>query len=739
MQKPPQFPKSWIPFMLGGASAIALIAGMLVAAQGKSDNHSGGLFNAAQWANPTGNKQTDIAQSSPLIAPLVRQMPQQRAQNLQKIAQASQPSLDRSRARYVLAMDLLKAQQPQAALKQLENLEQDYPVLAAKILYQRGVALAALQQPEQAKASWKAVLQQHSKDPAAADALYELGKQDPQYWDQAIAQFPSHPRSVEIAKTRLKQNPQQLSLLLLLAKAEPDAPDTPARMDQLVKLFGAQLRPEDWQAVAFAYWESQKYDKAAKAYAKAPQTPQAAYRAARGLQVAGQPGSQQRYESLIQQFPGTPEAGLALMRLAKLVEPTQAMPYLDQVITKYPDRAPAAFLEKAKLLDKLGSSQSANQLQQALLAQFPKSAAAAELRWTIAQAQSKAGDLKLAQQWAEQNLKNNNNDADLGAKAGFWAGKWAQKLGNGQQATSHFQQVIQQYPESYYAWRSASLLGWNVGDFNTVRPLQPAIQQPDIHPQLRAGSPALQELHQLGQHQDAWAYWQVEFQDRQTPSVAEQFTDGILRLAVGDHLDGIFMVSNLADRDTPADQQQYLELKAQKDYWQGLYPFPFATQIAKWSQQNRLNPMLVTALMRQESRFEPQIKSAVGATGLMQVMPETAAYIASKIDAKTYNLEDPEDNIKLGTWYLGYTHDQYGENSMLAVASYNAGPGAVGSWLAQSKTQDADEFVEAIPYDETRGYVRSVFGNYWNYLRLYNPEIAQKVAQISPKQPKLTP
>jgi soluble lytic murein transglycosylase len=725
--------------MLGGASAIALIAGMLVAAQGKSDNHSGGLFNAAQWANPTGNKQTDIAQSSPLIAPLVRQMPQQRAQNLQKIAQASQPSLDRSRARYVLAMDLLKAQQPQAALKQLENLEQDYPVLAAKILYQRGVALAALQQPEQAKASWKAVLQQHSKDPAAADALYELGKQDPQYWDQAIAQFPSHPRSVEIAKTRLKQNPQQLSLLLLLAKAEPDAPDTPARMDQLVKLFGAQLRPEDWQAVAFAYWESQKYDKAAKAYAKAPQTPQAAYRAARGLQVAGQPGSQQRYESLIQQFPGTPEAGLALMRLAKLVEPTQAMPYLDQVITKYPDRAPAAFLEKAKLLDKLGSSQSANQLQQALLAQFPKSAAAAELRWTIAQAQSKAGDLKLAQQWAEQNLKNNNNDADLGAKAGFWAGKWAQKLGNGQQATSHFQQVIQQYPESYYAWRSASLLGWNVGDFNTVRPLQPAIQQPDIHPQLRAGSPALQELHQLGQHQDAWAYWQVEFQDRQTPSVAEQFTDGILRLAVGDHLDGIFMVSNLADRDTPADQQQYLELKAQKDYWQGLYPFPFATQIAKWSQQNRLNPMLVTALMRQESRFEPQIKSAVGATGLMQVMPETAAYIASKIDAKTYNLEDPEDNIKLGTWYLGYTHDQYGENSMLAVASYNAGPGAVGSWLAQSKTQDADEFVEAIPYDETRGYVRSVFGNYWNYLRLYNPEIAQKVAQISPKQPKLTP
>jgi soluble lytic murein transglycosylase len=122
---------------------------------------------------------------------------------------------------------------------------------------------------------------------------------------------------------------------------------------------------------------------------------------------------------------------------------------------------------------------------------------------------------------------------------------------------------------------------------------------------------------------------------------------------------------------------------------------------------------------------------------LMQVMPETAEFIAGKIGAKTYNLENPEDSIKMGTWYLDHTHDEYNGNSMLAVASYNAGPGAVSGWVSDSKTRDADEFVEAIPYEETQGYVKSVLGNYWNYLRLYNPEIAAQVAQVSPEQPKI--
>jgi soluble lytic murein transglycosylase len=724
--------KSWIPYAIGGAGAVALVTGMFVSTQVKPGDSPGILGLPKATMGQAGN---GFGVPSPLISPLVKQAPEKRAESLKKVAQSIQPSIDRSRARYVLANDLLNANQPAEALKQLANLDQEYPVLAAKILHKRAIALTSLKQADQAKAVWQEIVTRYPQDPAAAEALYALGQKEPKYWDQAIAQFPTHPRTVEIAKVRLKQNPKQLAPLLLLAKAELDSKETPDRLDALVSNFGKQLKPADWQTVAFAYWESQKYDKAADAYARSPQTAHTAYRSARGLHLSGKSGGKQRYQLVAQQFPGTPEAGLALTRLAQIVEPQEAIAYLDQVIQNYPDRTAQALLEKAKILDQLRSSTSATQVRQFLLDKYPDSEPAAEMRWIIAQERAKAGDIKTAREWAEATLQANPDHA-IGAQAGFWAGKWALQMNDSKKAGENFQKVIKDHPESYYAWRSASLLGWNVGDFNTVRDLQPTIQQPPARPQLTMGSPALRELHQIGQDRDAWAYWQVEHQNRVQPTVSEQFTDGVMRLGVGDNLDAIFMVGSLSDRDKPEEQKQYQSLRSQAEYWQALYPFPFEQQIANWAQQRQLNPMLVTALIRQESRFEPQIKSVVGATGLMQVMPETADFIAGKINAKGYNLENPEDNIKLGTWYLDHTHDEYKGNSMLAVASYNAGPGAVSGWLDSTRTRDPDEFVEIIPYSETKGYVKSVFANYWNYLRLYNPEIAQKVAQISPEQPK---
>ena len=123
----------------------------------------------------------------------------------------------------------------------------------------------------------------------------------------------------------------------------------------------------------------------------------------------------------------------------------------------------------------------------------------------------------------------------------------------------------------------------------------------------------------------------------------------------------------------------------------------------------------------------------------MQVMPDTAKWIAPqiKLDSKKFNLENPNDNIMLGTWYLDHTHQQYGNSSLLAIASYNAGPGNVSKWLQTLPKEDPDDFVESIPFDETKNYVRQVFGNYWNYLRLYNPEISQMVSKYSAEHPQL--
>ncbi|MDF0551615.1 transglycosylase SLT domain-containing protein [Kamptonema sp. UHCC 0994] len=679
-------------------------------------------------------KPQDTAIAEAEVRTLVSLSPIERSQKLEAIAQQPQ-SRARSEARYLLAKDLMAKGEAAQALTLLENLEQDYPILSSHIVMLRAQAYEAAGEAGKAENTWQDLLKRYGNDPVAAEALYTLGKTRPEYWDKAIAEFPSHPRTVEMARSRLKANPNQPELLLLIAKHGLYLKDYGSIVETLAQKYSAFLKPEDWEAIAFGYWEKQDYGKAAIAYAKSPRTPRNLYRKARGLWLDGKiPESKIAYKQLITEFPdGGEDTALGLIRISRLSDPKEALIYLDRAISKFPDRAPEALLDKSKILDKQGSEKSASQTRQLLLQKYNNSDAAAELRWTIAQQAAKAGDLKIAWQQA-RDITNNNPESILAPEAAFWVGKWAQRIGRQEDAQKAFEYTIARYPESYFAWRSAVFLGWPVGDFTTVRSLSPNVVPLAQRPEPPAGSEALKELYQLGQDRSAWTLWQVEFKNQMKPSIPEQFTDGLMRIGVGDNLDGLWMISSLRQREEPEDKNQYLSLRQQPAYWQSLYPFPYLETIVKWSGEMRLNPVLVTALIRQESRFMPGIKSAVGATGLMQVMPETGDWIAKQIQLKNYSLENVDDNIKLGTWYLDHTHDEYKNNSMLAVASYNAGPGAVGDWLQRFGFNDPDAFVDKIPYDETKGYVKSVFENYWNYLRIYNPEINQLMMQHNSAQ-----
>ncbi|MBW4579847.1 MAG: transglycosylase SLT domain-containing protein [Tildeniella nuda ZEHNDER 1965/U140] len=662
--------------------------------------------------------------------------PAQRTKALEAIVKGKE-SPERSRARYLLATELIEQGQGKKALEPLHGLENSYPALAAHVLKQRAQAYEQVGDRDNMQATRQQLLKDYPKNPVAAEALVALGRDNPRYGDQAIAQFPAHPSTIGLVQQRLKQNPKQPQLLLLVAKHALYAQNYTDVLDDLTSHYASQLQPNDWEAIAFGYWEKQLYGKAGAAYARAPYTPLNAYRVGRGFQLGEKGGAIQAYQRVIQTFPTASETALALLRLAKLSEPVQAVSYLDQVAQRFPAKAGEALLEKAKLLEQQNSLKFAAAVRQILLTRYSKSDAAAELRWSLAQERGTANDAQAARVWAESLMLHNPN-SEQAPEATYWSGKWAEQLGRQTEAKTAYEQVLAKYPQSYYAWRSASRLGWDVGDFTSVRQLKPAVIRPASRPDLPVGSTALKELFQLGQDRDAWRLWQVEFQDPMQPSVAEQFTDGVMRLSVGDYLDGIFMVSFLQEREKPEEQSQYRSLKQQASYWQALYPFPFLEPIETWSQERQLNPLLVTALIRQESRFMPGIRSSVGATGLMQVMPDTGAWIAKQIKLKTYQLNDPDDNIKLGTWYLDYTHQEYSGNSMLAIASYNAGPGAVGGWVAKAGQQDPDVFVENIPYAETKGYVKSVFENYWNYLRLYNPDVSQKLTQLQGNPAKLT-
>lgn len=651
--------------------------------------------------------------------------PEQRRSRLETTIKIGK-SLNTSRARYVLANDLIQQGEAELAMAKLKDLEKEYTVLAPYILVKRAQAYEQIGETDKAKKAWQEVLKNYIEEPVVAEALYVLGKNKPEYWDEAIAKFPGHPATIKIAQEKLKQNPNQPQLLLLIAKYGFHVPEYGTVLEKLRTKYASELTLEDWEMIAFGYWEKQDYAKGALAYQKATKTPQNLYRYARGLWLGGKTKeSREAYKTLINTFPnGGEDTALGYIRLSRLVDPKDAISYLDRVIVNFPSHTPEALLEKSKLLDKLDSAKSASLVRQKLLREYSSSDAAARLRWELAEQAVAGGNLQVAWKWAQE-LTVNNPDNKLAAQAGFWVGKWAQQLGRTEDATKAFEYMILRYPHSYYAWRSAVMLGWPVGNFAKVRNLSPEVVDRKNRDPLPFGSEILRELYNIGQDWDAWKQWQVEFENRMNPTVAQQYTDGVLRVGVGDNLDGIWMLTSLSKREKPEEIVEYKALKEKPTYWQTLYPFPYLETIVKWSNKRELNTVLVTALIRQESRFMPKIKSVVGATGLMQVMPKTGEETAKKINLVSYDLENVNDNVNLGTHYLDLTHKEYKNNSMLAVASYNAGPNAVSRWLKQFGFDDVDAFVDKIPYPETRGYVESVFENYWNYLQIYNPEVSQ--------------
>lgn len=669
------------------------------------------------------------ALSGSAIPATLNDTPDTRIEALTAIANGSK-SEDRSRARYLLALNAIKTGQPDVAIGHLEALDQDYPILADWTLWQRSRAQRALKDTDAERQTLEQLIQEYGDRPVAAEALYELGNGDTtnsDAWATLLETFPTHPRAADAAMAQLTaigpDKPAALPALRVLIRHHYRS-DIVQWLDRAVTSHKAQLTPEDWQHIAFGYWEELEYRKAGFAYAQAPSNAQNRYRQARSLEIGGeQNGAIAAYRNVIATYPQASETAKSLLYLSRLVPEKDAMALLDQAIADFPDQAAEALYDRALLLEKLNSKTSAQQAKQSILTQYGQSETAATLRWKNAQQAAKTGDAQKAIAWAQE-IIDDQPDSQLAPEAAFWIGKWQTKIGNPEAAKDAFTDVLRRYPWSYYAWRSAALLGLDVGDFTTVRDRVSQIDPPVGRLALPAGSDALRELYALGLDRDAWSQWQVEFETVQTPIFEEQYTDGILRTAVGDYLDGMYMLTSLDQFEEPSDREKFREVHQSDSYWLTLYPFPYRGVITLAAQRRQLDPLFVIGLIRQESRFVSDIRSVADAVGLMQVLPSTAEWIAAeKGEAAPIDLVDPSDNVRLGTLYLQYVHEQWDNNSMLAVASYNAGPGNVEGWLDEFGLSDPDEFVEKIPFDETRGYVSSVFGNYWNYMRLYDPRV----------------
>jgi len=153
-------------------------------------------------------------------------------------------------------------------------------------------------------------------------------------------------------------------------------------------------------------------------------------------------------------------------------------------------------------------------------------------------------------------------------------------------------------------------------------------------------------------------------------------------------------------------------------YWRILFPEPWWNTIKAESAKNNLDPYLVASLIRQESEFNPSAISPANAYGLMQLLPSVGKTLAREEGMshfETFHLLDPATNIRLGTRYLRQTLDKFGGVTEYALAAYNAGDNRVTDWKAAGPYQGIDEFVESIPFTETREYVEAILRNRETY------------------------
>jgi len=161
---------------------------------------------------------------------------------------------------------------------------------------------------------------------------------------------------------------------------------------------------------------------------------------------------------------------------------------------------------------------------------------------------------------------------------------------------------------------------------------------------------------------------------------------------------------------------------APAEFWKFAFPLPYRAELERFAKQNGLDPFLVAALIRQESEFNPKAVSRMNARGLTQILPGTGRELSRKLKVKAYgtaSLFVPAVNLQLGTFYLKTIVDNLGGRWEAALAAYNAGPSRARAWSSWGEFREPAEFIETVPFSETRNYIQTVLRNADTYRRIY--------------------
>ncbi|MGI8470094.1 MAG: transglycosylase SLT domain-containing protein [Pyrinomonadaceae bacterium] len=325
-----------------------------------------------------------------------------------------------------------------------------------------------------------------------------------------------------------------------------------------------------------------------------------------------------------------------------------------------------------------------------------------------------------------------DKDTTYRGRAGYWAARDSERAGKLPEACALYNAVLYRYTANWYGYLAQqrlanlkslnecnstinfandSLIGKAVANLKTVTVAKENSTGSEQKRFVKAD-----QLSTIGLFD--WAIDELNDAARTAPNSPK------VNLAVARfyRLRGDNVAALLALARSYPDYSQMFPEELSREEWDIFYPLTNWQDIKSWAQHRSLDPYQVAGLIRQESVFDPRAKSNANAYGLMQLLVPTARILARKdgleMAITPESLYQPALNIQLGTAYMREQLDKFGRIEYVAVA-YNAGPGKVPKWQA-SLPYEMDEFVEAIPIKETRGYVQGVIRNTAQYRRLYD-------------------
>lgn len=390
--------------------------------------------------------------------------------------------------------------------------------------------------------------------------------------------------------------------------------------------------------------------------------------------------------------------------------------------------AAKSLLALAKMAEKADDFPKAAALYQRMADDFLTHEDAAESLWRAAWLHYQVHDYTRADQlW--QHFEDAFPNDDLLPRALYWQARIATHRRQQPKANAFYQRIVREYPFHYYSFLARTQLqhvgarvpqmtiphettvAWELHSPVTLPAVPTTVLTPPQFHLLR-----VREFQQLRMPIEA-RHEIRRLQSLLPDTHATRYFLATLYSANAHHLDAFIQLNQIVSTLHPETLRGL-----SRDFWTMLYPKPFWRHVREYAATNDLNPHLVLSIMRQESAFNPRARSYAGARGLMQLMPKTARQVSRALHIRRFRkamLFRPASNIALGTHYIAAQLERYKGNRVLALAAYNAGPHRAYRWQKKWAHLPLDEFIERIPFRETRLYVKLILRNMMAYEYLY--------------------